>query len=269
MLVEQKTQWNFLMRLTANNRLPQAIIFSGLPGLGKKEMALAWAQYLVCEKKAGQKSCGQCQQCQLVGKQRHPDIFLIEPTAKEIQVEQIREAQRQASLKPSLAKQQIFIVNEAQALNTEAQNCFLKTLEEPRGEALFVLIASQPDKLLETVRSRCSILKFYPQKPQPAAPENLKIVSEVLQGSLADRFLLAKKILADEADFNLRQFLSNFLAGLRHNLFLALEDSANQSKAFSARRLANIIERTEETRQLVTSTNVNSRLALENLMLNI
>lgn len=160
MIIGHKTQWELLKKLAQGPKRPQALLFSGQDYLGKKLVALEFIKIINCTEE--NKPCGACLSCQLIEKQNHPDLIVILPEGKEIQIGQVRELQRSLSLKPQFFSEKAVIVDNAHTLNQEAQSCLLKTLEEPPGNAFFVLLTSRPAMLFSTIRSRCEVLKFYP-----------------------------------------------------------------------------------------------------------
>ena len=111
--------------------------------------------------------CGKCRQCDRIARGIHADVQTVTippaeegPQHKEIGVDQIREVQRAVALAPFEGRTRVVIIDPAERLSEEAQNAFLKTLEEPPPNAVFVLIATRGDALLPTVRSRCALIEF-------------------------------------------------------------------------------------------------------------
>ena len=98
----------------------------------------------------------------------HPDVFFIEPkgASRSIGIREIREVIRCANLKPYGAKKKVFIINEAHLMNIAAANAFLKTLEEPPGDTIFILISSSEKALLPTIASRCHVVRFSGKAPE-------------------------------------------------------------------------------------------------------
>lgn len=165
MLVGHKQQWEFLTQALKNNRLGQAFIFSGEEKLGKKKAAFEFVKMVFCENKKDA-PCQSCQSCILVEKASHPDFIFIAPQKREIQIDQVRDLQKNISLKPVLSKMKMVIINDAHYLNIQAQNCILKTIEEPKIQTIFILISSLPNVLFGTIQSRCESLKFFPLKSE-------------------------------------------------------------------------------------------------------
>ena len=154
MIVGHQKQLEFLRIARESGKLGHAYILSGPSRIGKKTAALEWLSGIfgVRLNQAG----------------AHPDFMFVEPLvdpktekrAAEITVAQIRSLIWKLSLKPSVAPIKVALVNDAHLMNTESQNCLLKTLEEPPGESLIILVAQNSKRLLETIRSRCQTLQF-------------------------------------------------------------------------------------------------------------
>ncbi len=139
-----------------------AYLFSGPPGVGKTEAALAFAAALCCN----EGGCGVCPVCRRVREGIHPDVDLVSPEGTFITVAQIREINHDTSLRPFESRSRVTIITEAEAMNTEAANAFLKTLEEPPPHAYFLLVTSALERLLPTIVSRCQRVAFQ-QAPAP------------------------------------------------------------------------------------------------------
>lgn len=158
-----------LRRAIANGRLAHAFVFAGPAGVGKRATALALARSVLCPEKPGE-GCGTCIDCRLVGAGSHPDLFLEDlaaaqaerATASMLSIDQIRRVCGSLALRPARGTRKVGIVDQAERLTAEAQNALLKTLEEPRGSATLVLVTSNLDALLPTIRSRCQRLLFAP-----------------------------------------------------------------------------------------------------------
>jgi len=164
-----------LARAVARQALPPSLIFAGPEGVGKRRTALALAQALNCEHPqttaaGGTDACGRCASCTRIARGVHADILIIEPgDSGSIKVDQVREAIDRAAYRPFEGRRRLVMVDEADALQSEAQNALLKTLEEPPAASVFVLITARPDVLLPTVRSRCQRIRFGPLSPQDVA----------------------------------------------------------------------------------------------------
>jgi len=301
-----KKQWQFLKKLAESGKISHAYLFSGSEHLGKKKIALEFVN-LINGKEI---------------KEGHPDLILIKPDqGKEIQISQIKELIQKLSLKPYSASFKCAILDGAHSMNQEAQNCFLKTLEEPKGKTLLILITESPEMLFPTIRSRCEIIKFFPVKTaeiesylesqgiskeksqeiarfslgrpglaidflnNPQKLENYKRVIKELIGisssSLAGRFQYAEEMSKSN---NIKEILEIWLSYFRNVLLKQCSDFGTEHQysfprakkgnfllppSLSLGKLKNIISQIQNTSFLISSTNVNPRLALEILMLDL
>jgi len=150
--------------------LPPSLIFAGPEGIGKRQAAIALAQFVNCPAPAGLDACGVCASCSRIGRGVHPDVLMIEPgETGSIRIEQVRDAIDRSAYRPFEGKRRVVIVDDADAMVPEAQNAMLKTLEEPPSGSTFVLVTARPDLLLPTVRSRCQRLRFGTLAPSEIA----------------------------------------------------------------------------------------------------
>ena len=165
--------WSQLQRSVAQRRLASTFLFVGPAGIGKRTTARRMAQGLLCEVTSPHEliACQTCPACQQVEAATHPDLIVIEKPADRsfIPVELFigdREHRMRAglchdiSLKPFSGRRKIAIIDDADYLNQEAANCFLKTLEEPPGNSLIILIGTSQQRQLPTIRSRCQVVRF-------------------------------------------------------------------------------------------------------------
>jgi DNA polymerase-3 subunit delta' len=137
-------------------------LFSGQAGIGKKKTAFALAAAVNCLNAKPGGGCGECPSCRKIAALGHPDVHVLVPDGDDIKIEQIRQVQADLSLKPFEGMKKILIVDYAESMNAASANAFLKTLEEPPGEALIILITAMPQSLLPTIRSRCQEIMFHP-----------------------------------------------------------------------------------------------------------
>lgn len=151
------------------NRLAHAYLFHGEAHVGKFLTATRLAQALNCEHPLSVEqldSCGACRSCLQIAARTHPDFVVIEPdhesAVPQIKIDQIRDIEQQLIYRPLIGERKICIIDDAERLTIGAANALLKTLEEPPGHALFMLISSRPQALPITIRSRCQALRFTP-----------------------------------------------------------------------------------------------------------
>lgn len=174
-------------------------LFLGIQGIGKKIVATQMAKKLLC---IGKEQEEQCKSCVEFESNNHPDFMCIEPDGNSIKIEQIRFIQRKIQEKPIISNKKVYIINEADTMTTEAQNCLLKTLEEPPKFATIILIGSNESAFLTTIRSRCMILHFQPiknEKIKQYIETNYGITNisqnylSMFQGSIGKAILLKDK----------------------------------------------------------------------------
>jgi len=150
-------QKDILRRAINSGRLAHAYLFEGPEGIGKRLMALALARAVFCLEGTG---CGCCSACRKVDHHNHPDLHILEPDGASIKIEQIRGLQKELSYRPLEAEKKICLIDGADRMNPAAGNALLKTLEEPTGSALLILLTARPERVLTTIRSRCQRLPF-------------------------------------------------------------------------------------------------------------
>lgn len=174
-----------LQALVQEGRVPHALLFGGLDGIGKFLTAQILAAALFCEQE--NKPCGKCKSCLALLEHRHPDLFIIKPDGQAIKIEQMRRLQSEIALAPYLADKRVVIIDQADKLNVQSANSLLKTLEEPSGDVVFILVASNRQMLLDTILSRCVLVPFQPLNPAilTAALVQKRIISEEMAGVLA------------------------------------------------------------------------------------
>ena len=151
------TQKAILLRALQHGRLAHAYLFEGPEGVGKRLMALALVRALYCQSGTG---CGDCLPCRKVDHGNHPDLHLLNNDDGIIKIDDVRQLQRDLSYRPIEAQRKSSLIDGADAMNPAAANALLKTLEEPPGDALIILISDRPDSLLDTIRSRCQRVPF-------------------------------------------------------------------------------------------------------------
>lgn len=154
-----------LQAMQMEERIPHAMLFCGAEGVGKTLVAEALAAALLCHEPDHGQCCGRCPACLALKAGTHPDYFLLQPessgkAAKSIKIEAVRELQAGIARVPLLSRCRAVIIQEAEKMNEAAANCLLKTIEEPEGQAVFILLTSAPAALLDTIISRCMRVEF-------------------------------------------------------------------------------------------------------------
>jgi len=179
-----------LGRSLATGKIAHAYLFDGIEGCGKKKTALAFIEAVFCGQSTG---CGHCPSCRRIASMQHPDLHLVEPDGAYIKIDQIRELQRGLAFRPFEAPQKACIIDAVDRLNPAAGNALLKTLEEPPGNALLILITANAGSVLPTILSRCQRLHFaaLPEgiiaallREKGTEPEAARIIAALAGGSM-------------------------------------------------------------------------------------
>jgi DNA polymerase-3 subunit delta' len=198
-VIGQEKAVNILIRTIQRGRIPSAYLFAGESGIGKKFTAMNLAKALNClnpltgndlqvtsetqtknpnppippftkggmggfekEVQWGGDCCDECSSCKKIASRVHPDLLIISPEGGQIKIDEIRAIDETLSLKPFEGRWKVVVVEEASTMNPYAANAFLKTLEEPPKDSLIILVSSNPERLPDTIRSRCSRVNFTP-----------------------------------------------------------------------------------------------------------
>lgn len=159
-IIGQKEVVGSLERALSENRVGHAYIFTGPAGMGKKTIAHLFAGLLLCDAPKDGKTCGKCIPCQLFDNGSNPDFHRIDTDEASIGVGMIRDVQGDVAIKPMYSKRKVYIVEDAAKMTEQAQNCLLKTFEEPPEYVVIMLLTANYEALLETVRSRAQHLHF-------------------------------------------------------------------------------------------------------------
>ena len=149
---------NELINSVKQNKYSHSYLFLGTSGIGKRLIAKEFAKMVLCG--AEEKYCGKCKSCLEFDSNNNPDFWEIEPDGNNVKIEQIREMQRKIAEQPIISEKKVYIINKADTMTREAQNCLLKTLEEPPEFANIILIGANEANFLSTIKSRCTIIKF-------------------------------------------------------------------------------------------------------------
>ena len=137
-------------------------IFSGPKGCGKKLMAFSFAMAINCTSIDSNKPCGSCSSCMRIKSGNYPNIEVVKPTGLSIKIKQIRQIVTDTAKKPFESGYKVVIIDNAEKMTHDAQDAFLKTLEEPPTNTVFLLLAENSNLLLPTIASRCQVYQFKP-----------------------------------------------------------------------------------------------------------
>lgn len=134
-----------------------AYLLHGPAGIGKRLLAEQLMALLLCQRPVEARACGECKACQLLAAQTHPDHYVLEPEEvdKAIRVDQVRDLVGFVTQTAQLGGRKVILLEPAEAMNLNAANALLKSLEEPSGDTVLLLISHQPSRLLPTIKSRC------------------------------------------------------------------------------------------------------------------
>lgn len=223
-----------LQRSISANRVAHAYLFEGIAGCGRRTAALTLIAALFCLQPVAGEACGSCPSCKKLAAGNHPDLHLLQPLPdkRDISIEQVRELQQMLSLRPFEAKRKACLIEPAERMSIGAANSLLKTLEEPPGHGLLILLTNQADLLLPTVRSRCQHLRFAPLGidnlttlliRQGMTPANAAALAPLAEGSLE----VARNLEGDDANTS-RQLLLDALRQVRHQQVATVFDTSER-----------------------------------------
>jgi len=296
---------DFLKKSAEIDKISHAFLFFGPEKIGKKTVAIEFIKFLNCrEKDIKKRPCQSCFFCKEIEKKSHPDFILIEPEKKEIQIGQIKKLSWGLSLHAYSAPFKAAIIDEAHLMNEEAQNSLLKTLEEPKGKTVIILVTAFPELLFPTIVSRTKRIKFsfvakseiekYLKKQGISEGESKKLFSvssgkpgeiidflsnsiklkernqkinelkELFNSPLSLRFKYADELVKNPENIN--ETLSIWLRYFRNYLHLIL---GQPSEAVSYKKIKKIINLIQDINFLISKTEINSKLALEMILIEL
>ncbi len=203
----------------SNQNILHSYMFVGQEGIGKLLLAKEFAKAILCYNSSSGEACDQCKSCISFQDNNHPDFFVIDSQdGKSIKIEQIRYLQEKIAEKPITSNRKVYIINNSDFMTKEAQNCLLKTLEEPPQYATIILVLSNENKILNTIKSRCTKMNFIPltneemiqyfheNNPDYSLSEN---ILNVCHGSIG-------KALRIQNELELYDQLDNILNNIEH-----------------------------------------------------
>lgn len=168
---DQPAPIRLLRNMLKRQRVPNGLLFWGPGGVGKRLLALELAKAINCSEREDD-ACDACLQCRKVIHGNHPDVKVVAPASKSRLIrkeEDIEPVAEMASYRPYEGGWRVFVIDDAERMTLPAQNFFLKTLEEPPSNTLFILLSEWPRMLLDTIRSRCQPVQFGALRPKTVA----------------------------------------------------------------------------------------------------
>lgn len=286
-------QWEFLKNKFEAGQFSHAYLFAGQNKIGKKDFAKEFIKLINClyyksqsfENRSIKKTpCGQCQNCNLIEKESFPDLLMVtsinsessiknERDSMEIDVAQIRQVNSFLSYKSYYGGYKAVIIENAERMNQEAQNCFLKTLEEPKGKTVIILVSSKPEMLLPTIFSRCQVIKFFSFEKHQESKEQeeaLKSLLPIITAELAAKFQYAKKVNLEGDNFNvILEVLQRYFRNVMLMKIGAIKENPQFTSNYPILKIKKIIKLIENIRYQMLTTNANPKLALEILLLEL
>ncbi len=173
-------------------KVPQSLLLTGLPNVGKSTLARYLAQSLNCREEP--KPCGRCLSCQKIISGNHPDVRIFDEVEQSLKIDQVRELQRELSLSPYESACRVAVLCNFERATNSAANALLKTLEEPASQVVIILTATDPGRLLPTIVARCQALALRPLPRQlvldtlqtrwQASPEQAELLAQLAAGRL-------------------------------------------------------------------------------------
>ena len=285
----------------ALNKIHNAYLFSGTRGVGKTTIARIFAKSLLCEEGISESPCGKCESCIGIDSNNNLDLIEID-AASRTKVEDTRVLMENVQYAPSSSRFKIYLIDEVHMLSTKSFNALLKTIEEPPEHVKFLLATTDPDKLPETVISRClhfklesisnetltlHIEKTLTKENISFEPNTPSLIADAARGSARDSMSILEQcisycngILTDKEISNLlgiidQTIVDNIILALYSNSFESIHDLLENSEINNYYRLLdNLIERIFQISSARMTNNedlpkelINSSLTLDNLQL--
>lgn len=278
-----------LQKSVKENKISHSYMFVGIEGIGKQMMAKRFAQMILCTNEIT-KGCNQCKSCIEFQSNNHPDFLYTEPGGNSIKIEQIRYLQKKIQEKPIISNKKVYIINNADKMTVEAQNCLLKTLEEPPEYSTILLIGSNENAFLNTIKSRCMMIPFKPingnliKKYMEETYEMNHISSNMLeafQGSIGKAISLKdKREIYDKIEKNIQELDKKSIIDILQSseeIYKDKEDIMNILEytniillrlAKENIKYANCIQIVENTKKRLNQ-NANYDMSIDNMIFNI
>jgi len=203
-----------LKKILSKKAIPHAFLFAGPKGTGKTSAARILAKIINCQNLKGVEPCDKCEQCISISKGSNLDVVEMD-AASHRGIDDVRVLRDAVKLSPVSGKNKIYIIDEVHMLTTEASNALLKTLEEPPEHVVFILATTNPEKLIETIRSRTTLIQFNKAMTSEIVrslkrvvegekikidDEALSLIAAAADGSFRDAIKILEQLVAEDED---------------------------------------------------------------------
>lgn len=251
------TNLEILQKQLISNSVPNAMLFFGPAGIGKRSLAIVYAASLNCLNRAGDdpEPCGECVNCKRIFNLTFPDVKLItrDEDRTTISIDQVRELKREASRTAYEGKYKVFIIDDSKELR-EQSNALLKLIEEPPPQTLIILITDNIMKQLPTILSRCQILKFqklneedikkFLERMNPDLLEEERVINQISGGSPGEIIKLSSIRLKV-----IEQSVLNALKTIKHDPFYLFSEQTHKIRSISPGSIPFISPEDEEIQE--------------------
>lgn len=284
----------------SDKRLVQNLLFWGEESVGKMTTAKVFSKTLLCSNKKIWGGCEKCDSCKMFRKGYHSDLMIIEPDGGSIKIDQIRQGMNFLLYHPQISSFKILIINKADKMTEDSQNSLLKTLEEPRNNNLIILVTNLPQKLLETVRSRLLPLRFtkvankkivdFLQKEYSLSIQDAKEIAERADGKIGKVIKLLDNDYRKELDQRRKDLMkilnqdfakqslyfqklveneNELISTLEEWLRMLRADKNSQKLRLISDKRIKLMDSMLKAFYLMTDTNINKQLLMENIFLQL
>lgn len=250
----------FLNTFAQNESIPHALLFTGFDESRKKDIAIKFIQHVLHEDKKDfahsmRKVCI-CKSCHLVSRNFHPDFTIINDDP--ITIERIRDLKHKFTQSPLIGCINSVIISAGGSMRAEAANALLKMLEEPEGNALFILLAKSRSSVLSTIASRTLEIRFAQPSSHLEEQSNLQNVNIFEKGSVTEKFFFAQRFHLK----NSGELIKNLDSWI---IFLRKHYLCKNGSKITADKIKKILR----LKQIIATTNANPQLLLEELFLSL
>ena len=265
-IIGQKHIVKILQNQIRTGTVSQAYLFSGTHGTGKTSTARILAKAVNCTGGVSEPPCGRCDNCEAIREGRFVDVIELD-AASNNGVDDLRAIIEMVKYPPTIGKYKVYIIDEVHMLSTAAENAFLKTLEEPPEHAIFILATTDPQKVRQTIRSRCMQLNFKrvtedeliegmdricAKRGISATRDALATIASRADGSVRDALSILEQCIAAGDKELTRAAVLEYTGAAGEDFFLALTGAVIAHDAGKALiYIDEIVKRGKDTRQIL------------------